>query len=1184
MGLGSDLQFDLATGGSDQINVTNAATFPAGSWTVTPSSVNPGTYVVLTATSITGIAPTLVSSGDTRLTYAYSGASYTTGGGQSKIEIVVSGQPANLVWDGIGDGTGDGTSWDLHINKNWHSTDVPAPTNPNLFFNADNVTFDDSGLANHNISLGALVQPGSITVKNTSGNYSFTGGGSIGGGGSLTMNGAGGTLTIGTSNSYSGGTSLINGQLNVNNASALGTGTLTISGGSLGNTSGQTIALSTSIPQIWTSDISFTGPNNLDLGTGAVTSTTTGAVRSFNVSAGTLTIGGDITENTASVGVAKNGTGTLVLNGTATFAGPVNINAGTLKMGGATFGALGTPTSIVVSAGAALDIGGITATDVATGIGAVPITIFGDGPAGGGALVNSGNVSQQFALQNVTLNQDSTIGATGRMDIRGGTPVLNLNGHTLTKVGTGRFSIADATVNNGSFQVNQGTLSIEGSTSLDANGTISLANNSVLQFSTNTGTITRPISTTGLVTINDNSAAGNVSTVGSGITAGGDLTLSDNNAATLNLTGAVSESPASSGRAITKTGPGVIALANASNTFSGPVNLNGGLLNFAAVGSLGTGTALNFAGGGLQYAAGMVSPPDLSTRTMTFAGGGGTIDTNGNNVTFANSIGNSGTGGFTKAGQGTLVLNGSASYTGTTTVANGTLVLGSANSFPANGGLILGDAANDGGVLDLNGRSLTVSSLNSVGVGGNVIGSGSSTPANITLTYTGGAGPSTYGGTLSNTAPSGGTGQSLALTVSTGTLVLTGGSNTYSGATTINSGATLQLGAGGSAGQGGSVGSAAIANNGTLAIGGGFPTISNAINGTGRVVVNAAGSTVTLSGSKAYTGGTVLQAGRLSISSDSAINNANTGGLTFSGGTLEVNGYTTSLPFNNGNVSIGTQSTATVGSVISTTGNFSAEGPGVLVVSAANTYGGNTTVNGGTLQLGSADRLPSTSNLTLNGSGSAVFSTGGFSHQSFGKLNITGTGSIGTIDLGSGASTVTFANSSLPVWQGTLAISNWNSGTDHVFFGSNSFSGLSHAQLNSIQFSIGSGAMLLGTGELVPNTSGTPLSTYVPGDFSGDGQVNSSTDINLMLKALSDPSAYEQSHQLSDGDFLTIADVNHDGKITNADIQPLLDLIATNGGGSLAAVPEPASWLLVTIGGLGLAGMLKRKRLAKRSA
>ena len=120
--------------------------------------------------------------------------------------------------------------------------------------------------------------------------------------------------------------------------------------------------------------------------------------------------------------------------------------------------------------------------------------------------------------------------------------------------------------------------------------------------------------------------------------------------------------------------------------------------------------------------------------------------------------------------------------------------------------------------------------------------------------------------------------------------------------------------------------------------------------------------------------------------------------------------------------------------------------------------------------------------------------------------------------------------------------------------------------------------MFLSTGELVPNTTGNFLTLPVVGDFSGDGQVNSGTDINLMLKALSDPSAYEQSHQLSDGDFLTIADVNHDGKITNADIQPLLDLIATNGGGSLAAVPEPASWLLVAVGTLGVVCLLRRKR------
>ena len=47
-----------------------------------------------------------------------------------------------------------------------------------------------------------------------------------------------GTVTIANANSYYGGTTLNAGQLNINNASALGSGPLTIDGGTLGNTSG----------------------------------------------------------------------------------------------------------------------------------------------------------------------------------------------------------------------------------------------------------------------------------------------------------------------------------------------------------------------------------------------------------------------------------------------------------------------------------------------------------------------------------------------------------------------------------------------------------------------------------------------------------------------------------------------------------------------------------------------------------------------------------------------------------------------------------------------------------------------------------------------------------------------------------------------------------------------------------
>ena len=57
---------------------------------------------------------------------------------------------------------------------------------------------------------------------------------------SLVMSG-GGTQVLAGSNTYTGGTILSAGQLDLNNASALGSGTFTISGGTIGNTSGAAI-------------------------------------------------------------------------------------------------------------------------------------------------------------------------------------------------------------------------------------------------------------------------------------------------------------------------------------------------------------------------------------------------------------------------------------------------------------------------------------------------------------------------------------------------------------------------------------------------------------------------------------------------------------------------------------------------------------------------------------------------------------------------------------------------------------------------------------------------------------------------------------------------------------------------------------------------------------------------------
>ena len=66
-----------------------------------------------------------------------------------------------------------------------------------------------------------------------------------------------------------------------------------------------------------------------------------------------------------------------------------------------------------------------------------------------------------------------------------------------------------------------------------------------------------------------------------------------------------------------------------------------------------------------------------------------------------------------------------------------------------------------------------------------------------------------------------------------------------------------------------------------------------------------------------------------------------------------------------------------------------------------------------------------------------------------------------------------------------------------------------------------------------------------------------------MLKALTDLSSFKTTNSLSSYDLLAIGDLNLDGAVTNADIQPLLDLVASEpGGGSMQSVSEPAGILL----------------------
>ena len=148
-------------------------------------------------------------------------------------------------------------------------------------------------------------------------------------------------MTLATANAYSGGTFLSGGQLNINNAAAIGTGLLTISGSpTIDNTSNSAITLVTNNAQAWNSNFTFNGSNALNMGTGAVTLGTNVTVTVNGATTAPLTIGGIISGAHA---LSVQGTGTLTLNGANLFTGGVTLNNGALlNLGTAT--ALGTGT------------------------------------------------------------------------------------------------------------------------------------------------------------------------------------------------------------------------------------------------------------------------------------------------------------------------------------------------------------------------------------------------------------------------------------------------------------------------------------------------------------------------------------------------------------------------------------------------------------------------------------------------------------------------------------------------------------------------------------------------------------------------------------------------------------------------------------------------------------------------
>jgi polygalacturonase len=119
------------------------------------------------------------------------------------------------------------------------------------------------------------------------------------------------------------------------------------------------------------------------------------------------------------------------------------------------------------------------------------------------------------------------------------------------------------------------------------------------------------------------------------------------------------------------------------------------------------------------------------------------------------------------------------------------------------------------------------------------------------------------------------------------------------------------------------------------------------------------------------------------------------------------------------------------------------------------------------------------------------------------------------------------------------------------------------------------GARLYGLTNL---TTGTPA--LVPGDFNRDGQFTIA-DMAAMQDALTRLGGFQSTGGLSDIQMDVLGDFNYDFKVTNADLQGLINQLANGGSGAFSAVPEPSAIWLVTIGMAGFAALQTRLRAGR---
>ncbi len=570
-----------------------------------------------------------------------------------------------------------------------------------------------------------------------------------------------GTLTLGGTNTFTGGLNINGNTVSVSSDARLGASTngINLNGGTLLTTanitlgSGRVMTLSANggTQSTTGTNISLTiGAANQITGTGAFThtgSTTTSGIiinAAQNYSGGTYIPSGRIQLNNAS---ATLGSGDIHITGgeiyaTAAVTIPNKIfiqDNGTEGRGAVRLAANGIaltgPIVLTNNAGLSSDATNTTTTISGNISGAFTLSLgTGTSPSTTATYLVSGNNSQSgttlgagtlninadaaLGISNgtLTLNNSSILqaGAAGivlnasRPIVIANTPSIDTQANSMTVA-----SVVSST--GGLTKLGTGTLTLSnantytGDTSVSA-GTLNLSNSLALGGSS--------LATAGIVF--DQSATSHAFTFG-GLKGSGNIALQDNaptpNAVALTV-GVNNQSNTFSGSlsgpgSLIKSGTGTEVFA-AGNSYTGTTTINAGILQAATTASIpgyntpaivtvnsGATFAVN-AGGSGQWAS---TDIDTALANVTFTTGSNLgIDTTGGNFSYGTNV--AGILGITKLGANTLTLTGANSYTGTTAITAGTLATAS-GGLPATAVVSFSGAS----TLDIGNLSQTVSKI-----------------------------------------------------------------------------------------------------------------------------------------------------------------------------------------------------------------------------------------------------------------------------------------------------------------------------------------------------------------------------------------------------------------------------------------------------------------------------------------